>query len=67
VKIEQTQEGQKVTMLFKDIKLGKQEASKFEPPTDFKKYASMQEMMQQEMMKRMGMPGGMPPGATPRN
>lgn len=65
VKIEQNGEGHQVTMMFKDIKLSKPDASLFKPPTGFTKYDSMQAMMQQEMMKRMGggMPGGMPGGA----
>ncbi len=65
VKIEQNGEGHQVTMMFKDIKLSKPDASLFTPPTGFTKYDSMQAMMQQEMMKRMGggMPGGMPGGA----
>jgi hypothetical protein len=63
VKIETTEQGTAVTMLFKDVKFTKPEASLFDPPTDFKKYDNIMEMMQQEMMKRMGngAPGGMPP------
>jgi hypothetical protein len=55
-------EGSSVTMLFKDIKIEKPDAAQFEPPTDYKKYATMMEMMQQEMMKRMGGGMGMPGG-----
>jgi hypothetical protein len=64
VKIETTEQGTAITMLFKDVKLTKPEASLFDPPTDYKKYTNMMEMMQQEMMKRMGegAQGGMPPG-----
>lgn len=66
VKIQHSMGGQQGTIHYKDVKLGKPDAGQFEPPTNFKKYASMQELMQQEVMKRMGMPGGMPPGgATP--
>jgi outer membrane lipoprotein-sorting protein len=59
VKIEMTQEGHKSTMLFKDVKLGKQDASQFEPPAGHKKYDSMMSLM----MEKMG--GGM--GAPPQN
>lgn len=56
VKIESTESTGASTMMFRDIKLGKPEASQFEPPSDYKKY-SQGELMQ-EGMKRM-MPGGM--------
>jgi len=63
VKIQHTPpQGQETTMVFRDIKLSKPDAKLFEPPSDFKKYAGVQELMQQEMMKRMGMPGGAPGG-----
>jgi hypothetical protein len=61
IKVETTQEGHKMTMLFKDVKLSKPDAAQFEPPSDMKKYDSMMSLMQQEMMKRMGGAGGMPP------
>lgn len=54
IKIEHTEEGQAVTMLFQDIKLSKAEASVFDPPADCTRYDSMMTMMQQVMMKRMG-------------
>ena len=54
VKLEMTQRGVASTITFSDIKLGAPEASAFTPPSDFKKYDSMQAMMQQEMMKHMG-------------
>ena len=54
VKIETTEQGQAVTMLFKDVKLSKPEANLFDPPSDLKKYDSMMSLMQQEMVKRMG-------------
>jgi hypothetical protein len=57
VKIETTQEGKKTTMLFKDVKLSKPDASLFEAPADHKKYDSMMSLM----MERMG-GAGMPPG-----
>lgn len=54
VKIEQTEQGNLGTMLFKDIKLSKPDASLFEPPAGFTKYDNMMTMMQQQMMKRAG-------------
>jgi len=61
VKIQTTERGDEVTMLFKNVSLTKPAASLFDPPAGFKKYDSMQELMQQEMMKRMGGGMGMPP------
>ncbi len=52
IKTEQTQSGATVTMKFKDIKLDKVAADKFEAPSGATKYDSMNSMMQQEMMKR---------------
>jgi len=66
VKIETTEEGSKVTMLFKNVSLAKPAAGEFEPPADFKKYDNIQQLMQEQMMKRMqngGIPG-MGPGAA---
>lgn len=57
VKIETQERGNTMTMLFKDVKLTKPDASEFSPPSDYKKYDNMGTMMQQEIMKRMG--GGM--------
>jgi hypothetical protein len=62
VKVETTESGMTVTMLFKDVKLAKPDDGQFDPPSSFKKYDSMMAMMQQEMMKRMGGGAGMPPG-----
>ncbi len=65
IKIEQTQEGTTMTMLFKNVSLSKPEASLFEPPSSFTKYDNMMTMMQQVMMKRLGGAGavpGQPPG-----
>ncbi len=61
VKIETTENGQTSTMLFKDVKLAKPEAAQFDPPSDFRKYPDMMQLMQTEVMKRMGGPRGMPP------
>lgn len=62
VKIDTTEEGMTMTMVFKNVKLAKPDADQFNPPAGFKKYDSMMSLMQQEMMKRMqqqqgGMPG----------
>ncbi len=62
VKIETTEEGSTVTMLFKDVKFAKPEAAQFEPPADFTKHDSMMTMMRQQMMKQMGDGAVMPPG-----
>jgi len=51
VKIEQTQNGQLSTILFKDIKLTKPDGALFEPPQEFTKYNSYPEMFRTEMMK----------------
>lgn len=60
VKIEITERGQPMTLLFKDVKLSKPDSELFEPPVDFKKYNSVPDLMQQEIMKKMG-GMGMPP------
>jgi hypothetical protein len=63
VKIEQTEQGSTVTMLFKQVTLSKPEASLFTAPNAFTKYDNVQTMMQQVMMKRMGVPPTQrPPG-----
>jgi len=54
VKIEATEGSSTVTMIFKDVKFDKPEASQFAPPAEFTKYNDMQSMMMQEMMKRRG-------------
>ncbi|MFO1476845.1 MAG: DUF4412 domain-containing protein [Verrucomicrobiota bacterium] len=66
VKIETTERGQTITMMFKNVSLTKPDAALFQPPAGFKKYTDMQTMMQEEMMKRMGGgPGAPPPAKTP--
>lgn len=60
VKIETAEDGTKITMLFKDIKLAKPDDAIFAPPAGFKKYASMMTLMQEEIMKRAGGVGGPP-------
>ena len=63
VKIETEQGGQTSTMLFKDIKLEKPNASEFDPPTSYTKYPDMMQMIQGAVMKGMGgAQRGAPPG-----
>jgi hypothetical protein len=62
IKIEQTDQGNQTTMLFKNVTLTKPESQQFDAPADFKKYDNMMSMMQQVMMKQLG---GMPPGMAP--
>jgi len=62
VKIQTTEQGREMTMLFKDITFSKPGASLFEPPSDYTKYDSMQAMMQTVIMKQMGGGGALPPG-----
>lgn len=54
IKVETVQQGNAVTMKFKDVKFEQPAATQFEPPTDYKKYDSIMGLMQEEMMKRMG-------------
>jgi hypothetical protein len=67
VKIQTTEKGDEVTMLFKNVSLAKPAASVFEAPSGYTKYDNIQALMQQQMMKAMGgggFPGqmGPPPG-----
>ncbi len=68
VKIQTSESGDDIIMLFKDVSLAKPAASVFDVPAGYTKYDSMQALMQQQMMKAMGggkgVPGGMsrPPG-----
>jgi hypothetical protein len=59
IKIEHTEQGTKVTMIFREINFSKPQADLFEPPRGATKYDSMQSMMQQIMMKQLG--GAHPP------
>jgi Domain of unknown function (DUF4412) len=61
VKIELTEQGSDIVMLFKNISLSKPDASLFAAPTGYKRYDSPQQLMQQEVMKRMGGGAGAPP------
>lgn len=67
VKIQTRQEGVDMTLLFKDVKLGKPEATQFNPPTGFKKYDNIMALMQQEVMRRMQESGGMPGAGAGEN
>lgn len=61
VKVETTERDNKVTMLYKNVKLSKPDSTSFDVPESFKRYDSMSAMVQGEMMKRMGRPGGLTP------
>jgi hypothetical protein len=60
MKIESTEDGQTVTLHFKDLVFDKPAASNFEAPSGLKKYDNLQTMMQTEMAKKMG--AGAAPG-----
>jgi hypothetical protein len=60
IKTEMQAGGATITTHFRDIKMSAPAASLFDPPSDFKAYGSMQEMMMANM-QRMMPPGGMPP------
>jgi len=53
VKLAMTQDGVNLTMEFRDFKETKPEAALFAEPTDFKKHASMEELMTANMQKLM--------------
>ena len=61
VKLEKTDSGTLITMLFKDVKLAKPDAKLFEPPADSTKYDDPQALMQGAMAKRFGRGQGAPP------
>ena len=63
VKLEMSERGTVVTMVFKDVKLAKPEAKLFDEPAGLKRYTNMMTMMQEEMMKKMGDGGGFAPPA----
>lgn len=59
VRIETTEEGNLVVLLFKGVALSKPDASDFTPPSGYTRYDNMMDMMEKVMMQRMGgMPGG---------
>jgi len=59
VKVVTTEAGSSVTMVFRNVSLGKPAAGTFDPPAGYSKYDNAQTMLQTEMMKKMG--GGAPP------
>ena len=61
IKIETTEEGNQISLLFSEVKLTKPAASAFEAPSGYTKYDDMMSMMQGAMLKNMG-GGGMPGG-----
>ncbi|MFN7138224.1 MAG: hypothetical protein ACK4UN_02675 [Limisphaerales bacterium] len=50
IRMETIEDGNKVVMTYRDIKLGKPDASLFEAPKGMKKYDSAQQMIMQKMM-----------------
>lgn len=57
VKIESIQNSTPVTMIFKDIKFAKPDASVFEAPANSTKYTDMMTMMREGVMKKMNVGG----------
>lgn len=57
VKIESVQNSTPVTMIFKDVKLAKPDASVFEAPANSTKYTDMMTMMREGVMKKMSAGG----------
>jgi hypothetical protein len=60
VKIQTIEQGNNVTMLFKNVSTAKPAASLFEPPSGYTKYDSIQSMMMQQVLKQMGGGTGFP-------
>ncbi|MCX8154987.1 MAG: DUF4412 domain-containing protein [Verrucomicrobiae bacterium] len=56
VKIQTSEKGNEVTILYKDIKLDRPAAETFALPADYTKYPGMMELMQGVMMKQMQPP-----------
>ncbi len=54
VKLEMEDDGTKLTMSFKSVKLVRPPAAQFETARDLKRYDSVMAMMQEEMLKKMG-------------
>lgn len=52
VQIQTVQKGHRLTMQFREVDLGKPDADLFEPPSDFKRYENVMELMQETMMKQ---------------
>jgi hypothetical protein len=64
LKTEMQAGGPTVTTHFRDIKMTAPDASLFDPPTDYKVYGSVQEMMMANMQRMMPPQGGTPPGGA---
>ncbi|MEW6305320.1 MAG: hypothetical protein AB1705_17730 [Verrucomicrobiota bacterium] len=60
IQFQMKENGQDITMTFKNVKLEKPEAAQLEAPAGFTKYDSMQAMIQDAMQKRFGGAGGFP-------
>lgn len=56
VKIETTEAGNLIVLLFQEVKLSKPAANDFVLPPGYTKYDNMMDLMQSVMMKRMGSP-----------
>jgi hypothetical protein len=54
IRMQMTQRDNSVIVKFKDPKLEAPPAAQFEVPAGYKKYASIQTMMQEAMMKMLG-------------
>ena len=54
LKIDTSEDGQKVAMLFREVKFIKSDAAVFDAPAGFTRYASMGEMMRGIMLKQLG-------------
>lgn len=61
VKIDTTEEGHNVVLLFTNVKLSEPPTSQFAPPPNYASYDSIMGMMQEIMMKRMREGAGLPP------
>jgi hypothetical protein len=54
MKLATSERGNSATLLFKKVTLSKPDAALFDPPADYKKYNSAQELMMDQMKQRMG-------------
>ena len=61
VKIQDAKSSAETAMLFKDVKLSKPQPGVFDLPSGFKRYDSVQGLMQEEVIPRMGAAMGAPP------
>ncbi|MDE3068342.1 MAG: DUF4412 domain-containing protein [Verrucomicrobiota bacterium] len=61
VQIAMNEQGNAVTVSYKDVSFAKPDAGEFAPPAGYTKYDSVQTMMQGLMMKRLGGGAGTPP------